>query len=200
MHDASEDTPAIPPGKLFRFGATFYLAVAVLGLVGVGLGRGQIPLGLFVDPARWPLDLALGLAGGALVLGGWAILVRALSVAQRLEEALASLVCSLSPGEALALACLSGFAEELLFRGAIQPAWGFWPATILFALLHTGRQRFFWLWTVSAFGAGALFGLLFAWRGNLLAPILAHGTINGVQLLRLRDRGPKPEKRDEVSC
>ncbi|MDX1631891.1 MAG: CPBP family intramembrane glutamic endopeptidase [Thermoanaerobaculia bacterium] len=193
MNGSSRESPAVPPGKLFRFGAGFYLVVAVIGVVAVGLRQGRVPVALFLDPERWSRDLLLGLGAGGAVLAVWAVLVWTLPVARRLEEALASLVRSLSPGEALALACLSGFSEELLFRGAIQSAWGFWPATILFALLHTGRQRFFWLWTVSAFGAGALFGVLFAWRGNLLAPMVAHGLINGVQLLRLRMRPPGPE-------
>jgi membrane protease YdiL (CAAX protease family) len=56
---------------------------------------------------------------------------------------------------------------------------------VLFALLHTGPGRHFRLWTVFAVLAGALFGGLMLWRGNLLAPVVGHVLVNGVNLRRL---------------
>lgn len=166
----------------------------------MGLRQGRIPLSLFVSREGWPVDLGLGLAcGGGLVLA-WRGLSRVAEPARRLESRLAELVASLSVTEAVGLALLSGLAEELLFRGAIQPAWGFWPATILFALLHTGRERVLWWWTVSAFLAGALFGLLFAWRGNLTAPIVAHVLVNALQLPRLLAGGPDDARTPTRPC
>jgi len=87
--------------------------------------------------------------------------------------------------EAIGLALVSGIAEEVFFRGALQPAWGFLPATLLFAVLHSGRGRAMLLWAATALVAGALLGALFAWRQNLCAPILCHVTVNAVQLRRL---------------
>jgi membrane protease YdiL (CAAX protease family) len=64
---------------------------------------------------------------------------------------------------------------------------------VLFSLLHTGSGKHFRLWTVFAALAGALFGGLMLWRGNLLAPVLAHVLVNGVNLRRLaRDNGRLP--------
>lgn len=83
------------------------------------------------------------------------------------------------------MALLSGFAEELLFRGAIQGSLGIWVATILFALLHSGPGGSFRLWPVFALVAGALFGALVLWRGNLLAAIVAHAVVNAINLGRL---------------
>ena len=57
-------------------------------------------------------------------------------------------------------------------------------ATALFALLHSGRDRELRLWTLAALLIGALLGGLVWWRGTLLAAIVAHVTINAVQLLR----------------
>ncbi len=91
----------------------------------------------------------------------------------------------LTASEAFGLALLSGFAEELFFRGAVQGQWGFVPATILFALLHSGPGRAFRFWTLFAALAGLLFGGLMVWRGNLLAPVLGHFLVNGVNLRRL---------------
>ena len=46
-------------------------------------------------------------------------------------------------------------------------------------------------WTGFAIGAGFLFGALFVWTGNLLAPVTAHVVVNGVNLPRLvRRYGP----------
>ena len=80
---------------------------------------------------------------------------------------------------------LSGFAEELFFRGAVQGSWGFVWATLLFALMHTGPDPAFRLWTLFALLAGALFGGLMLWRGNLLAPVTAHFVVNAVNLRRI---------------
>ena len=106
-------------------------------------------------------------------------------MARDLERTIASLLDGLSPPDALALALISGFAEELFFRGAVQGSWGIVAATLLFALLHTGPGRPFLLWTAFALIAGAAFGVLAQERGNLLAPITAHVLVNAVNLTRL---------------
>jgi len=96
----------------------------------------------------------------------------------------------LQPGEAVALAVLSGFAEELFFRGAVQGAFGWLPATLAFAVLHSGPGKAFRLWTLFAAVAGLVFAGLTVWRGNLLAPIVGHFLVNAVNLGRLaRGRG-----------
>jgi len=73
----------------------------------------------------------------------------------------------------------------VFFRGAVQPAWGFYPATLIFAALHSGRGRAMMLWTTSALAAGAVLGALMLWRGSLFAPIVCHALVNAVQLRRL---------------
>jgi membrane protease YdiL (CAAX protease family) len=108
-----------------------------------------------------------------------------------LEDHLAQLLQGIEPAETLALAALSGFAEELFFRGAVQGAWGIVPATALFAALHVGPAKAFRLWTLFAAVAGLSLGLLAQWRGNLLGPIVAHFFVNAVNLRRLA-RAPLP--------
>lgn len=180
----SEPRP-LPAGALFRFGSALYLAIAVAALVWIGVRDGRITVGVFVSPESWPRDIALGLAVGGGMLAAWLGLRSVSATARDLERRLAELLGGLSGSDALGLALLSGLAEELLFRGAMQPTWGFWPATILFALAHTGRGRSLWLWTVSAFVAGACLGLVFEHTGNLAAPVVAHTLVNAVQLSRL---------------
>jgi membrane protease YdiL (CAAX protease family) len=112
--------------------------------------------------------------------------MRRLSPAAReVENTLAQVLGPLTAAEAVALATLSGFAEELFFRGAMQDAWGFLPATLVFTFLHTGPSRHFRAWTLFAAGAGLLFGGLVLWRGNLLAAVLAHFLVNAINLVRL---------------
>ena len=62
---------------------------------------------------------------------------------------------------------------------------GPWAPGILFLLawvpLHLG-------WTVFAIAVGFLFGFLYEWTGNLIAPIAAHTLVNAVNLRLLSVR------------
>lgn len=163
----------------------FYLLLGLGGLVWVGAREGQIPLALFVDTGGWWIDLGLGVAAAAVLLGAWWLLARRLAAGRELERRIGELLGPLATDEAVALAFLSGVAEELFFRGAVQGSWGWVWATLLFAVLHTGPGLSFRLWTAFAVVAGGLFGGLMLWRGNLLAPMVAHFLVNAVNLSRL---------------
>ena len=175
------------PGELFRLAAWAYLILAILGVGWIGLQHQGVPLALFL-PARpvWLDPLAGGVAA-ALLLLLWQG-TRRWSLARRLEERLRERLGPLTAAEAYGLALLSSVAEEVFFRGAMQPAWGFPAATLLFAGLHSGRGREMLVWTASALAAGALLGGLMLWRGTLCAPILCHALVNAVQLRRLLTR------------
>lgn len=178
------------PGRLLRFASVFYLALAVAGALGLGWARGgPLSLALFLVPAELPLDLLLGLAAAALLAGLWELGRRRLAAAAELEARLAALLGGLRRDEALALALLSGLAEETLFRGALQSAFGWTAATALFALLHSGPQRALRLWGLFALLAGALFGALVLWRGTLAPAVIAHVGVNAFNLMRLSSRG-----------
>lgn len=182
--------PTLPPGRLYRFAWWFYLLLAVAGAVWIGARRGAIPLALFLDRRLWPLDLLLGVAAAALLVAVWRLGRRLLPAARELEAALAGLLGPLGRTEVAALALLSGFAEELFFRGAAQGALGWLPATLLFALLHSGPGRPFRLWSLFAVAAGLLFAALTLWRGNLLAAVVGHVLVNAVNLRELVDSRP----------
>jgi len=197
-----ESQPHTPetPGRLYRFAWGLYMLLAVAGALWIGLRRGVIPLSLFVDPRTWWLDLGAGLALGLLLLGAWWGAERTFPLAKELEARLAGALGPISGSEAIALALLSGFAEELFFRGAVQGALGWAAATVLFGLLHSGPGKAFRLWTLFALLAGGLMGGLMAWRGNLLGPVAGHVLVNAVNLRRLaRDsaRLPPGVARDE---
>jgi uncharacterized protein len=170
----------------------FYLVVAIAAVVWVGLREGTIPTGLFLNRESWVLDLAYGLAAGFFLAAVWEGARRSLAAARELEATLALLLASLKREEALALALLSGFAEELFFRGAMQGSFGVLVTTLLFAFLHRGPGSGFRIWPVFALLAGALFGGLMFWRGNLLGPVVAHVLVNAIGLWRLSGKTAQP--------
>jgi len=137
----------------------------------------------------WLPDLALGVAAGLGVVGLSALSTARTDWGQRLADRMAELLADLPFSHALWLALLSGFGEELLFRGALQPRVGWFVASLLFGLVHVGPGRDFLPWTVFAILAGGLFGGLFLATGNLVAPIVAHAVVNGINLPLLARRG-----------
>ena len=186
MEPRSPHPPA--PGQLYRFAWGLYLFLALAGILWIGARQGRIPLSLFVDASRWWIDLGLGLGSGLLLLILWWGAERMFPLARELEARLASALGPLTLSEAVALALLSGFAEELFFRGAVQGTLGWVAATLLFGLLHSGPGRAFRMWALFAVLAGGLFGGIMSWRGNLLGPVLGHVLVNAVNLRRLASR------------
>lgn len=204
MTDASPESPETPedtetpekesppPGQVYRLAWVLYLVLAIAGAIWVGARRGVIPLSLFLDVDTWYADLGLGVVSGLALLGLWEVGRRVFPLAQKLEDSIRKILASVDVSDAIALAILSGFAEELFFRGAVQGAfesYGWLWAAILFAILHTGSGKAFRVWTAFAFVAGVVLGLLMAWRGNLLASVVAHMVVNGVSLTRIALRG-----------
>ncbi|PYI54969.1 CPBP family intramembrane glutamic endopeptidase [Paenibacillus flagellatus] len=81
--------------------------------------------------------------------------------------------------------------EELLFRGAIQHAFGPYWTSILFAAIHIRYLRH-WLMTGMVFAISYGLGKLYVLTGSLWAPIAAHFLIDFVMGCIIRYR------RDEV--
>ena len=96
--------------------------------------------------------------------------------------------------DAILVAAVSGFCEEVLFRGVIQsqfqPQYGLWMTSAIFALFHCPSLRHlsYGIW---AFAAGLLLGWLYISTGSLWVPITAHAVSNAVSLIFLR-YGVKP--------
>ncbi len=186
--DLPDPTPAEETVDLYRVAWGFYLALAIAAVIWIGSSHGSIPLALFLDASTWWLDLALGLAGGLGLVTLWDLGRRLVPSMRRLEDILAEQIRPLDAAEASALALISGFAEELFFRGAMQSSWGFLWATVIFTVMHTGADRAFRWWTLFAFFAALVFGGLTAYRGNILAAVVAHVVVNAINLRRLAAR------------
>ncbi len=104
---------------------------------------------------------------------------------RELETILEEMIGHLDASEVLVLALISGFAEELFFRGAVQSSLGWGWATVIFALMHSGPSRVFRWWMLFAFIAAMVFGGLTVHRGSILASVIAHTVVNAINLRRL---------------
>lgn len=159
--------------------------VALIALVGLVVRDGS-PFPAFVPPRPVLLCLAAGLVGG-LALAGGLLLLRKLPALSSLEVWQRQMVEGWTATDAVAVAVVSGLAEEALARALLQPLIGLVPAAVLFAVLHLVPDRRLWVWPVMALVMGLVLGLLFEW-GGWVAAAGAHVTVNLVGLLRLRGR------------
>jgi membrane protease YdiL (CAAX protease family) len=128
--------------------------------------------------ARLAASLGLGLAVAALVVVITPWLVRRATWARALLEELRPIIADLSPTEIALLALMSGLAEELFFRGAMQPVLGLVITSLIFGAAHTGPKRVFLWWAAWAFVMGLVFGVIFEATGVLWGAVLAHALIN----------------------
>lgn len=176
-----------PDGSGFvRMGLLFYGAMAVAAVVW-RLGFYREPI-LFASPSDQAAgvslvrDVLVGAAAAGALIGVSDWMTRTTRWGEDLARSMAQALGPLTVPDALLLALASGLAEELLFRGALQPRVGFVLASLLFGCVHFVPRREFLPWTGFAIAAGFLFGALFWWTGNLVAPVVAHTLVNGVNL------------------
>ncbi len=189
-----ESTPSVPARTHWlAFGAVFYGALSAMAWAWRGGLYGEPVFFASVEAASegidWIPDLALGLGAGMALLGISAWATARTRWGERLADRMADLLADVPLSHAIALALLSGFGEELFFRGALQPRVGWFVASLLFGVMHVGPSRDFLPWTVFAIAGGGVFGGLFLATGNLVAPIAAHVLVNGVNLPILSRRG-----------
>ena len=177
-------TNLLPPPRFpVRLAWLFYGALAALAVVWRYLFDGELP---WSAPGRAPLPLAVRLAAGLGVglAGVW--LSRRWearsALGARLSAELSQAIGPVTAPMAWSLGLASGLGEELLFRGAIQPHLGWLWASALFGAVHFLPGPGLWIWTVYSFAGGLALGGLFAWTGDVVAPVTAHVVLNGLQL------------------
>jgi membrane protease YdiL (CAAX protease family) len=119
-----------------------------------------------------------GIGFGLAVVLGIHLAVRRPGPLRRLTARLGELLGPLDGTTIFVLALASAIGEELFFRGAMQPAWGFWTTTLIFGAIHLAPERGLLIWTATALLLGGCLGALSQWSGSLAGPMLAHFTIN----------------------
>ncbi len=144
------------------------LAVALALVVGVEMGSGS------------PLWAPLFAVGGAAFTLAAARFLEGQGLLSR-RPASADWHRRLSPADWALMVLVAPIAEEILFRGALQPALGFVPATALFALVHGAvgpdmRDRL--VRVVLALPVGLALGLAYL-AGGLFCACFTHILLSG---------------------
>lgn len=126
-----------------------------------------------------------GLAG--LMLGLFTVALtrvahRRLPSIRSLSQRFRLLLGPMSLWEIGVVAFASAFGEEAFFRGAMQPSLGLLPTALLFGFLHAPVEGLSWAWTVFALVMGLALGGLAIWEGGLVAPTVAHFSVNALNL------------------
>jgi membrane protease YdiL (CAAX protease family) len=182
----------MPTGALVRMALGFYGLLAAAAWLWTWLA-GERLVWLSAPPGQAGVTLArdtgLGLGFGLALVAASRLALRSSASARALSERLAALLGRPSTPACLLLAVVSGVGEEAFFRGALQPQLGVVLASGVFALAHLVPRREFAAWPIFAFAAGLGFGALFSATDALLAPALAHATVNAVNLRWLASRG-----------
>ena len=160
-----------------------YLALASVGIAWAN-GRGRPSV--WLAPGRDNPQVLLGIVAGLLIGLGFVFASRfathRFEWGRALHRDLRAVLGPLHGTEIVVLAVASAVGEEIFFRGALLPVVGLWASSAIFALLHIGPKARFLPWTFSSLVAGAVFGQLFLWAGDLSGPAVAHFTVNMLNL------------------
>jgi membrane protease YdiL (CAAX protease family) len=188
---------------MFRWGpASVAYALVAAGALAIGHGFERASLFTYQEP--WlPLSggeshafsLVLGAAFAALVVVGTRVLVENAAWARNLHRDLRPMTLRLDGAGIVAMATLSAFAEELVFRGLLMPWIGLVPQALVFGVVHaqlSGPSR--WVWVAWATVVGLALGAIFGVSGSLFGPMLAHGMINGLNLVYLKSHDTSPPR------
>lgn len=165
---------------LFTYAAMALAAVALQVAFSGSIGA------LLVRPAARPgglaADIGVGVGVGLLTVLGTRVSSARWAWARRIDTDFREMLAPLSARHAAPLAFMSGLAEELFFRGFLQPHLGLVVTSVAFGLVHLPPRKHQLPWTGAAVIMGFVFGGLMEARGVLLVPVLAHATINHFNL------------------
>ncbi|WP_326523464.1 CPBP family intramembrane glutamic endopeptidase [Sphingomonas sp.] len=170
---------------------TVFTLVIFLPLVLAGIGGGALAGANAVRPGEHPLALAL--IGGLLGLAGVIVAVVSASVAGVLTEGAAPQATAFLLLWGAGVVLIQTGAEEVLFRGWLQPvlerAWGTALAigitALAFAGLHVMGGARSPVTLVNLFLGGVMFGLLAAHGRGIAGALAAHFAWNGAEQLVL---------------
>jgi hypothetical protein len=162
--------------------------MGIIALIGIYLSDHQKWMQEWIQDS--PEKILLGLLIGLLLGSVAALLSQILPLvwrdARQLESRLAEIFEGSTPIEVLVLALISSVAEELLFRGLLQPFLGIFIASALFGLAHWTGDRRLGAWPLIAMLAGLALGKLAQWpTAGLPGAIGAHLAVNWIGLNRL---------------
>ncbi|MBX7191353.1 MAG: CPBP family intramembrane metalloprotease [Sandaracinaceae bacterium] len=194
--------------RRLRLGLALYVAMIALAVT-IAWWRDDSLLVQPVDAPAWmPAALAtsafapqlgsaaLGVLLATVTLASTELLVRRTQWARALRAEFRAALEGARSGDLVALAVASGSAEELLFRGALQPWLGLWVTSLLFGAVHFVPSRALLPWTIWAGVMGLLLGLVYQHTGSIAGPVIAHIGINAINLHRIARFDPSLDEDD----
>ena len=107
------------------------------------------------------------------------------SMVELFEEVLSPSFSNLKQQDVIILSMVSGFSEEIFFRGLLYTHFGISVSSLAFGILHMPGFKF-WVYAVWATLSGALFCILLSFSGSLWLPIIAHIINNIIGMFILR--------------
>lgn len=161
----------------------------IIPVIGVGFGlrrnwtqtRQRLGLGpVTLEGVGAAVGVTIGLLiFVAIVVGIWSGMVseETFDEQTKASEALSESINTI--GMAFLLAALAAVGEEIAFRGALQPVFGFWPTAVLFALTHL--QYTLTPASLIIFGVAIAFGWI-RQRYNTTTAMLTHFLYNFIPL------------------
>jgi membrane protease YdiL (CAAX protease family) len=181
----------IDPARLSLLSILALQQLLALFLVCWWLLSGRPPLRAFLaldtpEPARQVrAGLVVGLAGWGLTVAAGLVVLGVLRFAG-LEEVrpippLVRWLASQPFGSRLVLVAAAMTVEEVFFRSFLQRRFGAVPASILFLVSHGGYGDP--LFFVGLLAITTVLAVTFEKTGSVVAPMVAHGVFDGVQLL-----------------
>ncbi len=183
----AEEQREVGARQFSRVVIAFYAAMAFAGYLLAWLT--STPIAWTNGPVAALADVAIGAGVGLAIVFITTWGERRFEWARRLSEQLASSLPPLPRFHVAIAAVTSGIGEELLFRGALQPHLGLIVTSLLFGVIHGGVTGPLRAWALFATAAGFILGALATARDGILAPVVAHMVVNGINLAKLT--GPR---------
>jgi membrane protease YdiL (CAAX protease family) len=172
-----------------------YLPLLVAGLLTSIFWTDTIP-GATSSSTGILVEIGTGAAVAVVLVLVTYVLARVVKPFEMLAREFQAILGHLSRRDIMWIAALSGAAEEVVFRGTLQPwlagMWGDVAAlvvtSLVFGLLHYIPDRVFLPWTVFATVVGFICGALFITFGSVIAPAVTHTLMNAINLELIVDR------------
>jgi len=168
--------------------ATVFYAVVIAGSCVYAFAFGHFDV-LLGERAPDMTSLLQGVMLGLLIVGLSHLAHATLRSVRRASTMMARMLGPITVAQAIRLAVLSGFGEELAFRGALWPHLGVVGGAVLFGLLHTVPVRALAAYPIFAFLAGLVLGLLREQSGSLWPAVVCHFTVNALNLAWIGRQG-----------
>ena len=174
-----------PRSAVVRLAWIFYLPMIATAFLAQEPGTFRI-----ADWLRFAEGMGVAAAGIVAVVLASRWISRRTGWGRRLHTEFADVLGGLDSRQVLALALLSAFGEEILFRGVVQPWLGLWITTALFGVFHFPARRALIPWSFFAAVLGLALGALVLQSGSLWPAILLHF---GINYFNLHDLAQAPE-------